>query len=78
MEKYTVTEFTKRIKGLLKGTFPNIISVTGEVSNLSKASSGHIYFILKVEVRKMDAGGNNSASTARGCGQNLSASVFRR
>ena len=47
MEKYTVTEFTKRIKEILKGTFPNIISVTGEVSNLSKASSGHIYFILK-------------------------------
>lgn len=49
MEKYTVTELTKKIKGLIKNEFPGLIAVTGEISNLSGSSSGHRYFNLKDE-----------------------------
>lgn len=47
MLTYTVSEFTKLVKGLFTKTFPETVTVTGEVSNLSRASSGHIYFSLK-------------------------------
>lgn len=47
MNKYSVSELTKNIKRILEGTFNETISVVGEVSNLSRASSGHIYFSLK-------------------------------
>lgn len=47
MNVYTVSEFTKRVKSLFSGAFPETVTVTGEVSNLSRASSGHIYFTLK-------------------------------
>lgn len=47
MNVYTVSEFTKRVKNIFSGAFPETITVTGEVSNLSRASSGHIYFTLK-------------------------------
>lgn len=42
----TVTEFTRRIKDLLKGGLPRCW-VRGEVSNLRVQSSGHVYFGLK-------------------------------
>ena len=42
----TVTEFTRRVKDLLKGGLPPCW-VRGEVSNLRMQSSGHVYFSLK-------------------------------
>ena len=47
MTNYTVGEFTKYLKSIFDKTFPETVSITGEVSNLSRASSGHIYFTLK-------------------------------
>lgn len=47
MNQYTVTEFTKYVKGLFDKAFPETVTITGEVSNLSKPSSGHIYFTIK-------------------------------
>ncbi|NKB81945.1 MAG: exodeoxyribonuclease VII large subunit [Nitrospirales bacterium] len=42
----TVTELTTRIRSALEKTFPETW-VEGEVSNLRKPSSGHLYFTLK-------------------------------
>jgi exodeoxyribonuclease VII large subunit len=43
---YTVGELTREVKGILEGRFPQVL-VKGEVSNLRKPSSGHLYFTLK-------------------------------
>jgi len=43
-----VSEILAQIKGLLESTFPEVL-VEGEVSNFSKASSGHYYFSLSDE-----------------------------
>ncbi|MBF0253073.1 MAG: exodeoxyribonuclease VII large subunit [Candidatus Omnitrophica bacterium] len=48
MNVYTVTEITREIKGMLEETYSGIW-VEGEVSNLSKPASGHIYFSIKDE-----------------------------
>jgi exodeoxyribonuclease VII large subunit len=45
---FTVSEITRKIKLLLEGGFPGIV-VQGEVSNLRRHTSGHIYFTLKDE-----------------------------
>jgi exodeoxyribonuclease VII large subunit len=42
----TVSELTRRIKGLLEGSFPTVW-VEGEISNCAVATSGHAYFTLK-------------------------------
>jgi exodeoxyribonuclease VII large subunit len=42
----TVSELNSAIRGLLEGRFP-FVSVAGEISNLHKPSSGHLYFTLK-------------------------------
>ncbi len=44
----TVSELTRDIKSLLEGHFLDI-RVEGEISNVSKSRSGHIYFTLKDE-----------------------------
>ncbi len=44
----SVSELTGHIKAILEGTFPSIC-VEGEVSDLTKPRSGHIYFTLKDE-----------------------------
>ena len=44
----TVSEITRRIKLLLEGGLPGVV-VQGEVSNLRRHTSGHIYFTLKDE-----------------------------
>ena len=44
----TVSEITRKIKGLLEGGFPGVV-VQGEVSNLRRHTSGHIYLTLKDE-----------------------------
>src|SRR3989440_2878898 len=43
---YTVGELTREVKGILEGRFPGL-HVRGEVSNLRRPSSGHLYFTLK-------------------------------
>ncbi len=43
---YNVSELTAAIKSILEGRFP-FISVTGEISNLRRPASGHLYFTLK-------------------------------
>lgn len=55
----TVTELTRRVKGLLEEAFPEVW-VRGEVSNLRIQSSGHAYFTLK------DANAQLSAVMFRG------------
>lgn len=47
MKQYTVTEITKAIKQLLESQFGGLVSVTGEVSSLSRSPAGHYYFVLK-------------------------------
>jgi len=55
----TVTEFTRRVKELLKGGLPPGW-VRGEVSNLRAQTSGHVYFSLK------DAGAQLASVLFRG------------
>ncbi len=55
----TVTEFTRRVRELLKGGLP-AGWVRGEVSNLRAQASGHVYFSLK------DAGAQLSCVLFRG------------
>lgn len=45
---FTVSELTQGIKNTLEDRF-GVVLVQGEVSNLSKPSSGHVYFSLKDE-----------------------------
>ena len=51
---YTVSELTLKIKRILEQNFP-IIWVEGEISNLKKPSSGHIYFTLKDATAQLQA-----------------------
>ena len=55
----TVTEFTRRVRELLKGGLP-AGWIRGEVSNLRAQASGHVYFSLK------DAGAQLSCVLFRG------------
>jgi len=64
----TVTEFTRRVKGLLESQIPPGW-VRGEVSNLRQQSSGHTYFSLK------DAGAQLSAVLFRGDAQHQTVSL---
>jgi exodeoxyribonuclease VII large subunit len=43
---YTVSSLTSEIKSLLEERYP-FVWIQGEISNLSKPSSGHLYFTLK-------------------------------
>ena len=43
----TVSQLTAQIDRCIKKTFPSILEVQGEVSNLHLAQSGHLYFSLK-------------------------------
>lgn len=46
---FSVSELSNAIKDILEGEFP-LVWVKGQVSNFTKASSGHIYFTLKDEL----------------------------
>jgi exodeoxyribonuclease VII large subunit len=46
LDIYTVTRLNREARIILEGSFPPIW-VQGEISNLSRPSSGHIYFSLK-------------------------------
>ncbi|HOP36102.1 MAG TPA: exodeoxyribonuclease VII large subunit, partial [Syntrophales bacterium] len=50
----TVTELTEEIRSLLEDTF-GFLWVAGEVSNLRRPSSGHVYFTLKDEKAQVRA-----------------------
>lgn len=50
----TVSELTAQVKGTLEDRFPSVW-VTGEVSNLARPQSGHIYFTLKDERAQLRA-----------------------
>src|SRR3954465_14293740 len=51
---YTVGELTRDVKGVLERDFA-AVWVEGEVSNLSRPSSGHVYLSLKDEEAPMPA-----------------------
>jgi len=61
----SVTDFTRRVKDLLKGGLPPCW-VQGEVSNLRVQASGHVYFSLK------DAGAQLGCVLFRGDAQRQS------
>ncbi len=46
---FTVTELTKILKETISKKFPSLIKITGEITNWTLSSSGHIYFSLKDE-----------------------------
>jgi exodeoxyribonuclease VII large subunit len=45
---YTVARLNHEVRGLLEGSFP-LLWVAGELSNVSRPASGHLYFSLKDE-----------------------------
>lgn len=49
MKKYTVTEITKAVKGLIENTFADNLAIKGEISSFSRSPAGHLYFVLKDE-----------------------------
>jgi exodeoxyribonuclease VII large subunit len=49
---YTVTEITQLVKRELESAFPQLW-VEGEISNFSRAHSGHLYFTLKDETSQL-------------------------
>lgn len=48
MHIFTVRTLTQAVKDVLEGEFP-FVWVRGQISNLSKPPSGHVYFSLKDE-----------------------------
>jgi len=50
----TVTEVTRRIKKSLEDNFPDLW-VSGEISNLARPNSGHVYLTLKDEKTQLSA-----------------------
>jgi len=53
-EILSVSELTARLKALVETGFPHVC-VEGEISNLTKATSGHVYFTLKDEGAQLRA-----------------------
>lgn len=45
-EVYTVSRLNSEVRAVLQGSFP-LLWVEGEISNLARPASGHIYFTLK-------------------------------
>jgi exodeoxyribonuclease VII large subunit len=45
---YTVSQLNREVRAILEGSFP-LIQVEGEISNLARPASGHMYFSLKDE-----------------------------
>src|SRR5438105_13811046 len=50
----TVGELTRAVKGLVEDGFPGVW-VSGEISNLSRPASGHIYLTLKDHEAQLSA-----------------------
>ena len=53
-EPESVSDLTARIKGALEGDFADVV-VRGEVSNLSRPRSGHVYLSLKDDAAQLRA-----------------------
>ena len=51
---FTVSELARRVRDSLEGAFP-FVWVRGQVSNLSRPASGHVYFSLKDEGAVLNA-----------------------
>ena len=51
-EIFTVSDLNREARELLEGHFP-LVWVEGEISNLARPSSGHIYFSLKDEAAQV-------------------------
>lgn len=51
---YNVTELTRKIKGLIESEL-GVLWLEGEISNLRRPSSGHLYFTLKDEHAQITA-----------------------
>ncbi|MCX6357997.1 MAG: exodeoxyribonuclease VII large subunit [Candidatus Aureabacteria bacterium] len=51
---YSITEITREIKVLLEGRFPGVW-IEGEISNIRRPGSGHVYFTLKDEGSQIQA-----------------------
>src|SRR5262245_46882832 len=47
IQPLTISALTREVKTMLEGHYPQGVWVTGEVSNLSRPSSGHVYLKLK-------------------------------
>jgi len=47
MRNYTVKEFTDELKSIITATYDELISIKGEVTDLTHSMAGHIYFKLK-------------------------------
>jgi exodeoxyribonuclease VII large subunit len=50
----SVSELTRRIKGMLERGFP-VVALQGEISNYKQHSSGHLYFSIKDEHAQIQA-----------------------
>ena len=44
---YTITRLNREVRAVLESSFPPYLWVRGEISNLARPGSGHIYFSLK-------------------------------
>jgi exodeoxyribonuclease VII large subunit len=53
-QQYTVSDLTRRIKQTLETGFSSVM-VVGEISNLKRHTSGHVYFTLKDESAQLSA-----------------------
>ena len=65
-DTYTVTRLNREVHGLLKKGFPLLIRLQGEISNLIRAASDHLYFSLKdrhTQVRAVMFSGMNRRLT---------------
>jgi len=51
---YSVSEVTRQLKELVEANFP-LVAVVGEISNCTKAGSGHVYLTLKDENAQLRA-----------------------
>jgi exodeoxyribonuclease VII large subunit len=49
---YTISRLTREARAVLDGSFP-LLWVSGELSNLARPASGHIYFTLKDEASQV-------------------------
>lgn len=56
MQEFTVKEISDILSHIMKNAFPEVVAVTGEISQISKQnSSGHIYFVLKEGEAQLNA-----------------------
>ena len=53
-EVLSIAELSRRLKALVEMSFP-YVCVEGEISNFSRAASGHIYFTLKDQLAQIRA-----------------------